>query len=176
MTENEKKRDIRLQLLLVMIVALIAFCGGYDIAKDHFRDVTQKVDTVVVERWDTAFIDRPTEIVRYITRYDTVKVFGNSEQPVEPQIVVVNDSTVIVPIQCAVYHDSTENAEYTAFVSGYRAALDSISINCRSTTTYITKTELEKARRWGLGVQLGVGVTPKGVAPYAGVGVFYRLW
>lgn len=177
MTENEKKRDIRLQLLLVMIVALIAFCGGYDIEKDHFLDVGKMVDTVIVERWDTAFIDRPTEIVRYITRYDTVRVFGNSEQPVEPQIDIIDDSTAIIPIEQAVYSDSTENARYTAYVSGFRAALDSIQIDCKNTERVITNTITREPRRLSFGLQLGVGVSTQGVAlPYFGVGAQYRLW
>lgn len=171
MNEKEKKSDMRLQLLLVLILLLLGFCGGYDIAKKRQPSVVS--DTVTVVRWDTAFIDRPTEIVRYIIRRDTVKLFDNSD---EPEIVIKDDSTVIIPIQCAVYHDSTENAKYTAFLSGYKPSLDSINIECRSTTTIITNTEVEKARRWGVGVQVGVGVSTKGVAPYAGVGVFYRLW
>lgn len=176
MNKETKHTDLRLHLLVAIILLLAAFCGGYDVAKNHFRESTQKIDTLVVERWDTAFIDRPQEIVRYVVRRDTVKVVGNSDTLTEPQIVVVNDSTVVVSISQAVYSDSTEKAKYTAYVSGYNAALDSICINCLNTETIITKTEIEKARRIGIGVQLGVGATTSGFSPYIGVGLQYRLW
>jgi hypothetical protein len=92
-------------------------------------------------------------------------------------IVITIDSTAIIPIEQAVYQDSTDNAQYTAYVSGFRAELDSIQINCKNTETIITNTIETKPRRFGVGIQLGVGVSPQGVAaPYVGVGVQYRLW
>ena len=147
-------------------------------AKNHFREHTEVVtDTLIVERWDTTFIDRVTEVVRYVVRYDTLRT---------SEIVNVTDSALLkkldslnltIPIEQAVYSDSTENAQYTAYISGFRAALDSININCRNTETIITNTIEIKPRRFGVGLQLGVGVSPQGVAaPYVGVGVHYRLW
>lgn len=166
------KRDITLQLFLVLLVLLAGLAGGYDIAKHHFCNQTELVsDTVVVERWDTVIIEKPTEVTRYVTRYDTIK------QTDEPFIVVTVDSSVVIPIEQAVYSDSTENARYTAYVSGFRPALDSIRFDCRNIETVITNTVEKKQRKFGVGLQLGVGVSSKGiVAPYVGVGVHYNLW
>lgn len=172
------KEDTRLLLLVGLAIALFAYLGGYKMAKNHFRENTKVVtDTLIVERWDTTFIDRVTEVVRYVVRYDTLRT---------SEIVNVTDSALLkkldslnltIPIEQAVYSDSTENAQYTAYISGFRAALDSININCRNTETVITNTIEIKPRRFGVGLQLGVGVSPQGVAaPYLGVGVYYRLW
>ena len=172
------KEDTRLLLLVGLAIALFAYIGGYKMAKNHFREHTEVVtDTLIVERWDTTFIDRVTEVVRYVVRYDTLRT---------SEIVNVTDSALLkkfdslnltIPIEQAVYSDSTENAQYTAYISGFRAALDSININCRNTETIITNTIEIKPRRFGVGLQLGVGVSPQGVAaPYVGVGVHYRLW
>lgn len=167
-----EKRDIRLQLLFMLIVLTIGLVSGYKMAKDHFLGARKVViDTLIVERWDTVTIEKPTEVVRYVQRYDTIRLTD------EPRIVITIDSTAVIPIEQAVYSDSTESARYTAYVSGFRAALDSININCKNTETIITNTIEIKPRRFGVGLQLGVGVSPQGVAaPYLGVGVHYRLW
>ncbi len=155
-----------------LILLLLAFCGGFGTAKHHFRDVTQMVDTLVVERWDTITISQPTEVVRYVMRYDTIR---------DSSITIIVDTnsatpTAIIPIERTIYRDSTENAKYEAFLSGYRAKLDSIYIECLNKETTITITEREKASRWGIGIQAGVGVSAQGIAaPYVGVGIQYRL-
>lgn len=166
------KEDTRLLLLVGLAIALFAYIGGYKMAKNHFRENTKLVtDTLIVERWDTVKIFEPHEVVRYVQRYDTIRLTD------EPRIVITIDSTAIIPIEQAVYQDSTDNAQYTAYVSGFRAELDSININCKNTETIITNTIEIKPRRFGVGLQLGVGVSPQGVAaPYLGVGVHYRLW
>ena len=89
---------------------------------------------------------------------------------------ISGDSTAIIPIERAIYQDSTEKAKYTAFLSGFRANLDSICIECMNTETIISQKRTEKARKIGIGVQAGIGLTPKGVAPYVGIGINYRLW
>ena len=173
MSENEKHSDCRIRLLTAALLLLLGFCGGYDVAKNHFGDTHELVrtDTLIGERWDTVTIEKPTEVVRYVQRYDTIRLTD------EPRIVITLDSTAIIPIEQAVYQDSTENAQYTAYVSGFRAALDSININCRNTETIITNTIETKPRRFGIGLQLGIGVSAQGVAaPYLGVGVQYKLW
>lgn len=172
------KEDTRLLLLVGLAIALFAYLGGYKIAKHHFENNHEKVtDTLIVERWDTLIVEKPTEIVRYVVRHDTIRSVGNPNEPLKPQIVIIDDSTAVVPIEQAVYSDSTENARYTAFVSGFRASLDSISIECKSKETIITNTITKQPRRIGFGVQCGVGVSPQGLAtPYIGLGVQYRIW
>lgn len=78
---------------------------------------------------------------------------------------------VLVPITQKVYEDST----YRAYVSGFNAKLDSISIYRR--TEYITSNIIVKSKpkRFSIGVQTGYGITPKGFQPYIGIGVTYNL-
>ena len=123
----------------------------------------------------TFFVEKPTEIVRYITRTDTIFETDTTIKIIFDTIS--GASAAIIPIESVIYQDSTQNAKYTAYLSGFRATLDSIQINCLQTETIITKIEREKARKIGIGVQLGVGLSPQGIAaPYLGVGVQYRIW
>lgn len=167
--ENAKHFDC--SLLVVAAIAFLFFWFGHTWATKHQPTETIKTDTLVVVRWDTVTIEKPTEIMRYVYRNDTTVVHiidtnGN-----------LKPADAVIPIESVIYKDSTENAKYTAYLSGFRAALDSIEINCRNTETIITKIEREKARRLGVGVQLGVGLSPQGIAaPYVGIGLQYRLW
>ena len=169
---SESKGDFgQFTAYTIILLLLLSVCTG-KCSKDGGGEVV-RTDTLTVVVRDTIRIEQPTEVVRYVLRHDTIR---------SSDIVVVRDTltdsvSVVVPITQAVYSDSTEKAVYTAYVSGYRAALDSIDFQIMSTEKIITITEREKASRWGLGVQLGVGVSPNGLAaPYIGVGVQYNLF
>jgi len=161
--------DIFPKFIIAIMVGLLLYCYGYHKGNNYAAE-TVHTDTLVVERWDTVTIEKPTEVVRYVVRRDTVR-----------DLVVITDSAgqpqVVVPIEQAVYSDSTERAKYTAYVSGYHAALDSIQIECVNSQTTITKIERVQPSRFSVGIQAGVGVSLQGHAvPYVGVGVQYRLW
>lgn len=169
-TESKRKNCVWLMFLL----GLIAFFGGFEAAKHHFVDKNDKVtDTIVIYRWDTITINQPTEVIRYVYRYDTIRdssitfiVDTNSASP-----------TAIIPIERTIYRDSVKNAKYEAFLSGFHASLDSINIECLAKESVITIKEREKASRWGVGIQAGVGISAQGIAaPYVGIGVQYRLF
>lgn len=168
----EKDRISTLELFVAVGIAFLFFWFGQSWAKNHFLDDTKMVtDTMVVVRWDTVTIEKPIEIVRYVYRNDTTVVHiidtnGN-----------LKPADAVIPIESVIYQDSTQNAKYRAYISGFRATLDSIDINCLQTETIITKIEREKARKIGFGVQLGVGISPNGIAaPYVGIGLQYRIW
>ncbi len=76
---------------------------------------------------------------------------------------------VVLPITQKVYEDST----YRAYVSGYHPALDSIEIFRRNEVVYIRSPT--KPKRWGIGIQVGYGITPKRAEPYIGIGISYNL-
>lgn len=167
----EKDRISTLELFVAVGIAFLFFWFGQSWAKKQHPGGQTTADTVVLTRIDTFFVEKPTEIVRYVYRYDTTVVHiidtnGN-----------LKPADAVIPIESVIYKDSTENAKYTAYLSGFRATLDSININCLQTETIITKIEREKARKIGFGVQLGVGLSPQGIAaPYVGIGLQYRLW
>ena len=88
------------------------------------------------------------------------------------EMVTPDSAEVVVPITQTVYEDST----YTAYVSGYRASLDSLIFYPRYEVVTITKQE--KPKRWSVSIQAGCGVVLGGrvqIGPYIGVGVSYNL-
>lgn len=168
MSENRTSEGI-LTLVLSFTALMVSFFAGYNVARHHFREHTEMVtsDTIYIERWDTIKIVEPREVTRYVLRYDTIRTIIVDSIEIAPN--------AIIPIELAIYRDSTENAKYEAYVSGYKAALDSINIECRQVETIITKTERIPARRFGVGIQAGYGFSGR-LAPYVGVGLQYRLW
>ena len=176
--KEEKTKHFDCSLAAVVIIALLFFWFGLEFGRKTEKPKNpERTDTVVVTRVDTFFFDRPTEIVRYVVRHDTLK---------KVEFVSITDSALLrkfdslnleitIPISQAIYLDTTNTAKYEAFVSGYDAMLDSIRIECLQTETTIRIKE--PPRRFGVGVQLGVGFSAQGVAaPYLGVGVHYRIW
>ena len=110
---------------------------------------------------------------------DSVQNFGKSvpEDHFEDmgEKVTPDSAEVIVPITQTVYEDST----YTAYVSGYRASLDSLIFRMPREVTTITNTHYQKPKRWSVGIQVGYGMTLKGTpqfAPYVGIGVSNNLF
>ena len=89
----------------------------------------------------------------------------------------IHDSIEVpVPIVQKRYEDSL----YTAWVSGYEPALDSIRLHqpTITNTVTITKTIKGKVPRLSFGVQTGAGIGAFSRQPdvYVGVGLHWRLW
>lgn len=85
--------------------------------------------------------------------------------------VTPDSVSVEIPITQKVY----ETDRYRAVVSGYKPSLDDIYIY---QPTQIVQVK-SKPKRWGIGIQVGYGVTVKGTpqfCPYIGVGVSYNLF
>lgn len=158
---------IKVQLFYLGLLAAVAvalFVGG---RRDGGVPVAEH--TVVRTVWDTVRVVQPVArdsvAVRWVV--DTLRVAAASDSSLP------SDSTVavIVPIEQKTYADST----YRAWVSGYRARLDSIEVY-RPTVT-VTTTAV-KRRNWGFGVQAGAGVMYDGswhAGPYVGVGAYYSF-
>ena len=171
----ENHRNTGSELIIAAAIAFLFFWFGHTWTIKHEKTEPISADTVVLTHIDTFFIDKPTEIVRYITRHDTIFETDTAIKIVSDS--VSGQSAAIIPIESVIYQDTTKTAKYTAYLSGYKAALDSIEINCLQTETIITKIEREKAPKIGVGVQLGVGVSAQGIAaPYLGIGIQYRLF
>lgn len=157
---------------LIIVASIALFYRG---CQKHVETSTEKVIEIV---YDTipVFIDTPiprdSTVIRYKTVtvpvYDTIKTYHAD--------TLHSDSvTVTLPITQKIYRDST----YEAWVSGYVPALDSIRIfqPITTITNTVTNTEIRyKQKRWGLGVQVGIGVTPSKIEPYVGIGVSYNIF
>ena len=116
-----------------------------------------KIDTIR----DTVRDSIPYPIDSVITRY---KILSN---PINAKGDTIHD-TLVLPIIRKEY----KNDIYHAWVSGYDAKLDSIHV-FRET---VIKTIHIKPRKWSIGIQGGYGMTNKGLSPYIGIGVSYRLY
>ena len=110
---------------------------------------------------------------------DSVQNFGKSvpDDHFEDmgEKVTPDSADVVVPITQTVYEDST----YTAYVSGYRASLDSLIFRMPREVTTITNTHYQKPKQWSIGIQVGYGVTLKGTPqfmPYVGIGISYNFF
>ena len=76
--------------------------------------------------------------------------------------------TVYIPVPISQKEYQTEN--YHAWVSGYKASLDSVWV-------YPEKIIIrEKPRKWGIGVIAGYGIGRNGLSPYVGVGGYWMVW
>jgi hypothetical protein len=85
-----------------------------------------------------------------------------------------DSATVTLPVEQRIYDDSL----YTAYVSGYRPRLDSISLHIPHTYTTVTKTITKPAKRWAVGPSVGVGygLAGKQADVFVGFTATYRLW
>lgn len=133
--------------------------------EDTVADLTPTLRDSVVVRYEykTIPITPPSEVG------DTASLFT----PPSDEIAIVehgDSAEVIIPITQKVY----ETDDYRAYVSGYKATMDSIFITRQTTTIHIR--EPTKTKRFNVGVQAGYGLTPKGFQPYIGVGISATLF
>lgn len=135
---------------------------------EHGKIKSEKVcDTTKVTVVDSVKKSFPVPVDSFVVRYIT-KSLPVARDSATKQLG--NDSVKVqIPISQKVYEDTL----YRAYVSGYEPNLDSITIKQR--TTYITHTIRDKESRFRIGLQAGYGLTPKGMMPYVGVGLSYRL-
>ena len=129
---------------------------------------------VVVEHdtlWRDTTINKP--VAADSTKTGEV-VYVRIPYPV-PGDTIRDSIEVPIPIEQKRYEDSL----YTAWVSGFRPALDSIRLHHPEIVTTITRTIVKKAPRLSIGLSVGPGVSITGT-PQAGIFVGftanYRLW
>ena len=130
------------------------------------RYITLRVPVVVK---DTA----ESNAVGYATMVDCVDRSADPYDFTDYAIVERDGDSISVhlPIRQHVYVDSS----YTAWVSGYRARLDSIEVYQRTKTITNTVTLRERRKPWSVGVQGGYGMSGNGLTPYIGIGLQYNL-
>lgn len=168
-------RGIALTVFAVLVICAAAFrcchgpLGGGSASIggiDTVRVVTAR-DTLT----DTVVYRYPIAHDSSVVRRETVRVAIYQPHTDTLTAAVPESVRVCVPISSRVYTDSS----YRAYISGYRAQLDSIEIYPRTVTTTRVVTTTHR-RRLGVGLQGGYGFTPKGLQPYVGVGVSFNLF
>lgn len=168
-------------LLVLFLCALFFFAGRgctSGTAIPSSNEVVVDSTTTEVSVPDTAPVPRDSVVIRY--QYVDVPltpppITGDTlseEQRTDNLSVTINGDTaeVAIPITQTLY----ETDNYRAYVSGYRARLDSCYV--KSTTTTIRIREPTEKKRFSIGLQAGYGMTPKGFQPYIGIGVSVNLW
>lgn len=136
---------------------------------EHSSIESKKVcDTTKVTIVDSVKKSFPVPVDSFVVRYIT-KSLPIARDSATTKHLVSDSVKVQIPISQKVYEDTL----YRAYVSGYEPNLDSITI--KQKTTYITHTIRDKESRFRIVLQAGYGLTPKGMQPYVGIGVSYRL-
>ena len=144
------------------------------IALNVWQCSNQPEPSVVIERdtvWKDTTIYQPTP-AETINTGKTVYVKVPMPYPVRDTI---HDSIEVpVPIIQKRYDDSL----YTAWVSGFQPALDSIRLYQPTIIETITNTIVKPAPRLSVGIQVGAGggIFTRQPDVYIGVGAQWRLW
>ena len=118
-------------------------------------------DTIV----DTIKVVKPIAVDSLVTRYKVVEVERVKDTTIVNEVSEVVFDTIQVRLPIESKHYTSIN--YDACVSGYEPQLDTIKVYQREVKP--------KQSRWSIGLQGGVGMTPRGVQPYIGIGIGYRL-
>lgn len=174
-------RNLYLAIIIICEILLISLSWyiGYESGRHSITAKLQRTDTLTIT--DTIPYYKPVAkdsvVVKYITRMMSAKkdtsFVNNYAHNLDENIRNPPDSVVVdIPITQKEYQDST----YHAWVSGYEAKLDSISVYQRTTT--ITKKEIVKSKnRLSIGLigGYGYGLNSKQTEPFIGLGVSYSI-
>lgn len=150
--------------LLLCTLLILAFWLGR-ITTPEPPTVSESVRVVTEVVRDTVIHDRPMYVYKKVR--DSI--------PVIVRDTITLRDTMWLPKEVKVYEDSLYRAE----VSGYMPNLDRIDIYAPTKIVTIEKEReiaVKAKSRWGLGVQVGYGMTVQKqpeFRPYIGVGVSY---
>lgn len=170
---NKKLLTAVLGLVVVGFIVLgYMLFRGKSQPQEASPSVRCDTDTFVVR--DTIYIYTPAATAERPLRRDTVSLPTTSHEHIAATTDDTTSAHVVIPITQRVYADTS----YRAVVSGFRPSLDTLEIysTTRTVTHTVTRTVTKNNGLFGVGVQAGVGFTPKGVQPYIGVGVHISLW
>ena len=153
-------KNLWIILLSACVGGLLSMMLTRSCQKPKIEIINKVGDTVIIERIDTFTVIKP---VPYKVT-DTVYIYDTINNTINGNIFVQ---------QIKEYKDST----YYAKISGINAYLEEIRVYPKTITQYINTKEYVYVppKKWSVGIQGGIGITPKGLQPYLGVGVSRRL-
>lgn len=168
-------------LVIALIIALAV--EEYEHRHPESPNSYEVVDSITTKEVvpDTAPIPRDSVVLRY--EYVKIPLThppestpGQSDTALITESVIAppNDGNDSVNIAIPITQKGYETEEYRAYVSGYKASLDSIFTFRQKSVVRIR--EPTKHKRFSVGIQAGYGMTPKGFQPYVGVGVSVNLF
>ena len=181
-----------LSALLLVLSWLSFFFLGYKMGEKS-ENRTVKIDTTYVEVnhvAPTPSAEKKVDVISVPFKIST----ANPQEPAIPrtEIDVINPATldslfratsdttisvdtvrkeVMIPITQKEYKDS----DYTAYVSGYRARLDSIKVISKVVTKDVV---VPKFRKWNIGLTggYGYGFRSKQFEPFVGIGITLNIF
>lgn len=122
---------------------------------------------------DTILIEKPVPYKVTRTEFRTLRLPVMLFAPADTvwrERTVVDSVEVEVSMERRMYQDSTYRAQVSGpAIGGLHPSLDWVEVYNRTTTI------AKKPSRWGIGVQVGYGMSREGLSPYVGVGVNYNL-
>jgi len=153
-------------LIIVLLIALgvsVFTCRSF-VGRNAPLEVR---DTITLIVRDTVVHERVKWKTRYVTRIDTLYHTITD---------TLGDTTIVrVPVPIS-QHLFTDYETYKCLVSGYGVSMDMMETYQQTVFRDIVVTKTPRPKRWGLGVQVGYGITTSGdVKPYLGVGLSYNL-
>lgn len=166
------KRFINILCCIGAVLFLLAAALCYHEAKVSAGAKYETVyDTIPVFDTIPYYLPVPKDsvVIRYVTATLPAAHDSVPADDAPDEAMAADSVRVEIPITQKVY----STPDYTAYVSGYRASLDSIDI-------YRMQYSLEprppdKTSRWGLSAGTGVAWTPNGLKPALFVGVSYTF-
>lgn len=157
-----KRSSIFLALAVLLAVAASFWAGGEFVWR-KCENALNRPDTVTITKWVAAPIPEPVTT------------------PVLPKLYLlpVHDTTAVhdtthttdsVLVEVPIVEKTYEGENYKATIRGFNPELVDMWVKERETTITVPY-----RKRWSItvGPQLGVGFTPKGIQPYAGVGATF---
>ena len=139
------------------------------------------LDRLVNERIEALDVEPELIIVDSLV-YDTI--YTEKKEIVKLPIVdtlVLTDTVVVlavdsvlveVPIEYKHFSDTLAETAFSFDLRGFQCEVNNLYVENLKTAVI----EENKPKRWGLGVQLGVGGCKDGFSPYIGVGLNYNLF
>lgn len=163
----------KLPAVLIATIVLLSFFSAFWIGRLTASRQYLNIETIEVRDTitDTITYFQPIPVDSVVIRYATVKLPVKDTIYIKGPDTTRNDSIVVeIPITQKTYRDSM----YQAWISGYEANLDSIYVFPKTIT--ITNRIHDTPKRWGLGVQVGVGGNRSHkIQPYIGIGISYDI-
>ena len=154
-------------LVLALILAVVAsFLAGCIVTQKRYERMFKGADTVYIEKW----LPQPIEEPKDSTPLEPVIVYLPKPYPVH-DTTEVHDTTTVrdsVLVEVPIWEKTYTGSNYKATVRGFRPELTDIWV--KEETKLIPY-----QKHWTLtvGPQVGVGITPNGWQPYAGVGATF---
>lgn len=152
-------------VIIGAVLLWLSFLIGARVESKRYHITTEyQTDTLYLR--DTITIDNPVPVETIVTK--------------ELETIIYDTMYVVLPREMKIY----ENESYRAVVSGIRPSLDEIKVfpqekvvtNTITETITHTVTVPSKAKKFGIGVQVGYGLNNEfKPSPYIGVGLSYNI-